>query len=707
MDSVDHQASLDKQFQVFTESLVYLTGPQQALVKKAFTIAKKAHEPQTRSSGEPYITHPLAVAQFLAGMHMDADTLCAAILHDVLEDTPTPKKVLLKEFNEDVAELVDGVSKLTQMEFASKAEAQAENYRKMLLAMTRDIRVIIIKLADRLHNMRTLGSLSPEKKRRIARETLEIYAPIANRLGMHNIRVELEDLAFEGCYPMRNRILSNAVKEERRMRTEVLNMIREKVILQLKTQGIHVLSVLGRQKHIYSIYQKMRHKRLSLGEIMDIYGLRIIVKNMDDCYRALGAVHNVFKPVPGKFKDYIAIPKINGYQSLHTILFGPEGMPIEIQIRTEEMDTYAENGIAAHWIYKTQDEQLDLAEVKINHWLKTLIEMQQNSGNSQEFIESVKIDLFPDEVYVFTPKGKILELPGGATPIDFAYAVHTDIGDRCVGVRINRRPAPLSTRLLNGQTVDVITEPDASPKEEWLSFVMTGRARSSIKHYLKENKYDVSVGLGKQLLLNALVSLGEPNPNLNQHREQKLLKQYTYANFEELLSAIGLGEQPPIEVAQTALGHMAIPSMQHVPLAIKGTEGMVVKYSPCCCPIPGDAISGLLVPKEGLWVHRDVCPKIQSQLNKLMPLYWQAAPEIDFKTNLLIDLENKQGVLASITAAIAEVKVSIENIHVTHDDGVFSTVQVQVRVSDTKELDRVIQSLRTVSACLGVTRMFV
>jgi RelA/SpoT family (p)ppGpp synthetase len=702
---VDYDQLLNEQWQHFADSINYLKESEQGLVKKAFEVAKEAHAPQRRSTGEPYITHPLSVAQILANIHLDADTLCAAILHDVIEDTPTPKKVIVAEFSEDIANLVDGVSKLSQMEFSSKAEAQAENYRKMLLAMTNDIRVIIVKLADRLHNMRTLLTLPHEKKRRVSKETLEIYAPIANRLGMHNIRVELEELAFQAMYPLRYKIIHDAVFKARGHHQEALHGIKRAIQQRLEHFGISASSVRSRQKHLFSIYQKMRHRGVAFGEIMDIYGLRIIVNSVDECYRALGVVHNVFKPVPGKFKDYIAIPKANGYQSLHTILFGPQGVPIEIQVRTQEMDYFAENGVAAHWLYKTDGARVSQAQLKINSWLKNLIEMQQASGNSQEFIESVKIDLFPDEVYVFTPKGKILELPGGATPIDFAYAVHTDIGNHCESVRINRRPAALSTRLANGQTIEIVTNQDATPKAEWLNFVVTGRARSAIKHFLKENQYDVSIALGKQLLLNALFSLGEVNPNLNDYRQQKLLKQYPYEKIEGLLSAIGLGTQSPLEVAQTMLGQIPLTSVQETPLAIKGTEGMVVKFAHCCYPLPGDAIRGLLVPNEGLWVHRDVCSKLQHAVERVMPLYWHALTENEFKSCLLVDVENKKGVLASLTSVVAEAKLSIQDIRVIQDDGVFSTVQILVWVANIAMLESLANRLQHLPAVLKVTRL--
>ena len=698
---------ISQQYQALALSLAYLPKEAQDKIKRAFDLAKDAHAPQTRSSGEAYISHPLTVAQILADMQMDADTLCAALLHDVLEDTPIQKNLLAKEFGEEVAELVDGVSKLTQMEFATKAEAQAENFRKMLLAMTRDIRVILVKLADRLHNMKTLHSLPPFKQARIARETLEIYAPIANRLGMHHFRVNLEELAFAAIYPMRYRILHTAVFEARGHRHLILESIRLAIGEKLSDFGIPASCVVGRQKHLYSIYQKMRQKHLSFSEIMDIYGFRIVVNDIDTCYRALGAVHNLFKPVPGKFKDYIAIPKANSYQSLHTILFGPQGVPIEIQIRTVEMDNYAEFGIAAHWLYKQDEARVNLTQLKVSQWLRTVIEMQQASGNSEEFIESVKIDLFPDEVYVFTPKGKILELPGGATPIDFAYAVHTDVGDHCSSVRINRRPAAFSARLVNGQTVEILTDPEASPKPEWLNFVVTGRARSRIRQYLKENQQDVSIALGKQLLINALLTLGEVNPNLNDHQQRKLLKLFPYNDFDALLADIGLGRLTPIAVAQSLLGQVTLATPALMPLMIKGTEGMMIKFSPCCHPIPPDCIVGLLFPGEGLRIHRETClevPRLFKAPIQKLALTWQEAIAEDFKAVLKVDVENKQGVLARLTNTVSAAATNIVDIKVVIDDGVFSTVELLVLVKNLSQLQRVIERLKNIPAVLEVSR---
>ncbi|MFP4697040.1 RelA/SpoT family protein, partial [Thiohalospira sp.] len=468
----------------------YLEPEQVAEVYRAYLFGAEAHEGQQRKSGEPYIYHPLAVAQILAELRLDHESLVAGVLHDTLEDTRVAKEDIAAAFGEEVAELVDGVSKLTQVHFGTKAEAEAENFRKMMLAMARDLRVILIKLADRLHNMRTLGVMRPDKRRRIARETLEIYAPIANRLGMNSLRLELEDLGFRAMYPMRYRILAKAVQSARGNRKEVVARIEGGIKARLAEEGLEG-RVEGREKHLYSIYRKMRDKHLHFQEVFDVYAFRVVVDRVDTCYRVLGAVHNLYKPVPGRFKDYIAIPKANGYQSLHTVLFSPWGVPIEIQIRTRDMDRVAEAGIAAHWLYKTGNEaHATVAQTRAREWLRELLEMQQNAGNSLEFLENVKVDLFPDEVYVFTPKGQIMELPRGATAVDYAYAVHSDVGNTCVGVRIDRRLMPLNTRLLNGQTVEIVTAPGAHPNPAWLNFVITGKARTAIRAYLKDLQGD-------------------------------------------------------------------------------------------------------------------------------------------------------------------------------------------------------------------------
>ncbi|MFZ0468664.1 MAG: RelA/SpoT family protein, partial [Thiogranum sp.] len=484
----------------------YLEPGQVREIYRAYLFGAEAHEGQHRVSGEPYIYHPIEVARILAGMHMDAPSIIAGILHDVIEDTGTPKELVVSEFNEEIAELVDGVSKLTMIKFESQAEAQAENFRKMMLAMVKDIRVILVKLADRLHNMRTLGVMRADKRRRIARETLEIYAPIANRLGMNQIRLELEDLGFAAMYPMRYRVLSEAVRRARGNRKEILNKIESAIGQRLDEEDLQY-RLLSREKHIYSLYKKIRDRVGSFAEVFDVYAFRIVVDAVDTCYRVLGMMHNLYKPVPGKFKDYIAIPKANGYQSLHTVLFGPYGVPIEAQIRTDDMDRVAESGIAAHWLYKSSSDKTgggNNAQTRAREWLRELLEMQRNAGNSLEFLENVKIDLFPDEVYVFTPAGDILELPRGATAVDFAYAVHTDVGNTCIAAKIDRRLAPLRTPLLNGQTVEIITATGAHPNPAWLNFVTTAKARSNIRHYLKNLQNDEAVELGQRMLDKSL-----------------------------------------------------------------------------------------------------------------------------------------------------------------------------------------------------------
>ncbi len=572
----------------------YLSSDQVNAVRRAYYYAEQAHDGQLRSSGEHYVTHPLAVATILAEMHMDHQSLMAAMLHDVIEDTGIPKEALVAQFGESVAELVDGVSKLTQMKFGTKAEAQAENFQKMAMAMARDIRVILVKLADRLHNMRTLGALNAEKRRRIAKETLEIYAPIANRLGMNRIYAEFEDLGFKAMYPMRAARIQSAVKSSRGNRKEIVQKIQESIAHCLEREGLPG-EVSGREKHLYSIYQKMRGKRKAFTEIMDVYAFRIVVDKVDTCYRVLGAVHNLYKPFPGRFKDYIAIPKANGYQSLHTTLFGMHGVPIEIQIRTKDMEELANNGIAAHWLYKTEEDGRRNNHARARQWVKGLLELQQNAGNSLEFIENVKIDLFPDEVYVFTPKGRIMELPKGSTPVDFAYAVHTDVGNTCIACRVNRRLAPLSQALESGATVEIICAPNTQPNPNWLNFVVTGKARTHIRHALKQQRREESVTLGARLLSKALDNLGVRYEDISEERFQALLKENNQDERDDLLEDIGLGNRTAHVIARRLLSteeSAANPLATDGPLVIRGTEGLVLNYARCCTPIPGDLIVG-------------------------------------------------------------------------------------------------------------------
>nr|MBP6701622.1 RelA/SpoT family protein [Halioglobus sp.] len=597
----------------------YLNPEQTNHVKRAYYFAEQAHFGQVRRSGEEYVTHPLAVAGILADMHMDHQSLMAAMLHDVIEDTGIPKSAIGKQFGPTVAELVDGVSKLTQMEFETLEEKQAENFQKMALAMARDIRVILVKLADRLHNMRTLGVLQSGKARRIARETLDIYAPIAMRLGMNSVRMEFEDLGFNALYPMRARRIDAALRRARGHRKELVDKIRHQIETTLAQEG-HDVEVIGREKHLYSIYKKMKSKRKSFSEIMDIYAFRIVVDSVDTCYRVLGCIHSLYKPVPGEFKDYIAIPKANGYQSLHTILMGMHGVPIEIQIRTREMEAMANNGIAAHWLYKTDGQTTNGSHARAREWVQGLLEMQQRAGNSLEFIEHVKIDLFPDEIYVFTPKGRILELPRGATAVDFAYAVHTDVGNSCVACRINRRLAPLSEPLQSGETVEILTAPGATPNPSWFNYAVSAKARTNIRHFLKNQTREDSVALGRRLLDRALAQFDLSLDGLPADRLGDYLARNHYTQLDDLLEQIARGNRLPAITAQQLLGGLdadpAVAKEKVLPVAIRGTEGFMVNYGRCCHPIPGDPIEGYLSSEKGVVVHRERCKNLGEMREK-------------------------------------------------------------------------------------------
>ena len=688
----------------------YLEADQIREVYRAYLFSAEAHEGQQRVSGEPYIYHPLAVAQILADMRMDYKSIIAAILHDVIEDTGTAKEQVAKSFGEEVAELVDGVSKLTQITFESQAEAQAENFRKMMLAMVRDIRVILIKLADRLHNMRTLGVMPPAKRRRIARETLDIYAPIANRLGMNSMRLELEDLGFAAYYPLRARTLAEAVKRARGNRKEILTKIESALKQRLEHDGVPG-RVHSREKHLLSLYQKMRAKRLSFNDVLDVYAFRVVVDNVDTCYRVLGVVHSLYKPVPGRFKDYIAIPKANGYQSLHTVLFGPYGVPIEVQIRTDDMDRVAESGIAAHWLYKSASGG---AHERAREWLRELLEMQKHAGNSLEFLENVKIDLFPDEVYVFTPRGKIMELPRGATAVDFAYAVHTDVGNTCIAAKIDRRLAPLRTPLHNGQTVEIITAPGAHPNPSWLNFAVTGKARSNIRHYLKNLHRDEAVNLGRRLLDKALLSLGMPPTELSVARLDEIATSYGMKTADDLLEDIGLGNRMPMLAARRLLGNEeageiasdAAP-LGSTPLIIKGTEGMVVNFAKCCRPIPGDRIVGFVSAGRGIVIHAENCKNIadfRNRPDKWVDVDWEREVKGEFSAELRVEVANQRGVLATVAAAIADMGSNIENVAIEERDGLNTSIAFTVTVHDRKHLARVMRRIRHIPLVLRISR---
>jgi len=691
----------------------YLEADQVREIYRAYLFGAEAHEGQRRMSGEPYIYHPIAVARILAEMHMDAESIIAGILHDVIEDTGTPKEAVTSEFSEEVAELVDGVSKLTQIKFESHAEAQAENFRKMILAMVRDIRVILVKLADRLHNMRTLGVMRSEKRRRIARETLDIYAPIANRLGMNQMRLELEDLGFASLYPMRYRVLENAVKKARGNRKEVLNKIESAILQRIEHEKLQC-RLLSRQKHLYSLYKKIRDRVGSFTEVFDVYAFRIIVDSVDTCYRVLGMMHNLYKPVPGKFKDYIAIPKTNGYQSLHTVLFGPYGVPIEVQIRTDDMERVAESGIAAHWLYKSNDKATgNNAQARAREWLRELLEMQRNAGNSLEFLENVKIDLFPDEVYVFTPAGDILELARGATAVDFAYAVHTDVGNTCIAAKIDRRLAPLRTPLLNGQTVEAITATGAHPNPAWLNFVTTAKARSNIRHYLKNLQNDEATELGQRMLDKALHNINSSLAEIGDAQFEQLMHECGFKSRESLYADIGIGNRMAMLVARRMVpqeeGDEDTSSQTGLskPLAIRGTEGMVVHFARCCRPIPGDAIVGFISAGRGLVIHTGTCNNLSEfrrRPDKWIDVEWQRDIKGEFPAEIRVDVSNQKGVLATIAAEISESGSNIENLSIEERDGLETAMNFTVTVHDRRHLARVMRCVRKLPSVIRISR---
>ncbi|WOA31622.1 bifunctional GTP diphosphokinase/guanosine-3',5'-bis pyrophosphate 3'-pyrophosphohydrolase [Alloalcanivorax xenomutans] len=689
----------------------YLTDEQIAPVVRAYYFAETAHEGQYRRTGDPYITHPLAVANILTDMHMDHASLMAAMLHDVIEDTGVSKEQLATEFSEEVAELVDGVSKIAQIKFESKAEQQAENLRKMILAMTRDIRVVLVKLADRLHNMRTLHVMNPDKRRRIATETLEIYAPIAFRLGMYNMRVEYEDLAFHAIHPMRARLIGQAVRSARGNRKEILSSIKTSIEHCLQQEGIEA-RVLGREKHLYSIYNKMKEQHKPFSEIMDVFGFRIIVDRVDTCYRVLGAVHNYFIPIPGRFKDYVAIPKANGYQSLHTTLKAHSGIPLEIQIRTEEMEAMANNGIAAHWLYKTEEKPGSPTHTRAQSWMQRLLEMQQKAGNSMEFIENVKVDLFPDEAYVFTPKGDIKELPAGATPVDFAYAVHTKVGNRCVAARVDGKLAALSTPLESGQTVKIITAPNATPNPAWLNFVVTGKARSNIRHFLKQQRREDARELGQRLLDKALAGYESSLEHLPETVIRAELNSNDQHSLDELLEDIGMGNRLAPLVARKMMGNHGEARQEEDdrrPLAIRGSEGLMVTYAKCCYPLPGDTILGHLSAGRGIVVHRDTCKNLLAEMRnapeKCIALSWEREAEQEFTAGLRIELVNKRGVLATLANSVTEQGSNIDTIDMSDKDPTLSLLNVTLTVKDRIHLARIIKRLRVLDNIVRIHRL--
>jgi len=702
----------------------YLQPDQVRKVQHAYQFSAKAHEGQKRISGEPYIHHPLEVARILGEMHMDHQTLMAAILHDVIEDTPTAKAEIRRKFGKGVADLVDGVSKLDKIQFESFAEAQAHNFRKMLMAMSNDIRIIMVKLADRLHNMRTLEVLKPEKRRRIALETLEVYAPIALRLGVNSIRLELEELGFATLYPLRYRILNEQINKARGHRKEIITKIRTALKRRMRQEKIPG-QILGREKHLYGIYQKMRNQHLSFAEVYDVYAYRLIVDDVDTCYRTVGTVHNLYKPVPGKFKDYIAIPKTNGYQSLHTVLFGPYGVPIEIQIRSKDMNDVAEVGIAAHWLYKAEGKSRNInrsgrgdrstAHRRAREWLRNIVEMNKAAGNPEEFFENVKIDLFPDDVYIFTPQGKIMELPNGATAVDFAYAIHTDIGNCCVGARINRKLVPLGTQLANGETVEIITASSGRPNPAWLNFVVTAKARSQIRHFLKDLQHSEAVALGKRLLNRELEPFAITYQDISESDMQHLLTENKVNSEENLFEEIGLGNKMAPLIARKLVAFEKLTTRQNkksrsnetIPLSIKGTEGMVVNFPKCCYPIPGDPIHGFVTSGRGIVVHRQSCKNIaeyQNHQEKWIHVEWEPDIEREFQVKIRLNASNQRGVLATVAATIADAGANIENVEMKEQDDRYTSLRFIIEVQNRIHLANVMRKIRALKSVSQIIR---
>jgi GTP pyrophosphokinase len=694
----------------------YLKFEDIAQVWEAYRFSAAAHAGQMRKSGEPYISHPVSVACVLASLHLDVPTLIAALLHDVVEDTGVTKQQVAEQFGKQVAELVDGLSKLDKIEFQSATQAQAENFRKMLLAMSQDVRVILVKLADRLHNMQTLDVMAPEKRRRIARETLDIYAPIANRLGLNSIYQELEDLSFKYLYPMRFRVISKAILAARGNRKEVVGKILDALKLRLKEMNVEA-DVTGREKHLYSIYKKMTGKTVTFSQIYDIYGFRVIVKDLPTCYLALGILHGLYKPIPGKFKDYIAIPKANGYQSLHTTLFGPFGTPIEVQIRSGEMHNIADAGVAAHWLYKTTDAHLTALQQQTHQWLQRLLDIQSESADSLEFLEHFKVDLFPDEVYVFTPKGKIMALPKGATAVDFAYAVHTDIGNRCVAVKINQELAPLRTELHNGDHLEIITAAHAHPNPAWLNYVVSGKARAHIRHFLKSMQSTESAHLGERMLNQALRALHADPAAIHDAQWQKLLRDYGAKNKEEILTDIGLGKRLNVMVAHQLLAvtddHAEGPIRQqsNKPLGsitIRGSEGMAVQFAQCCRPIPGDPILGFINKDKGLIIHTHDCQAIRKfrvDPEKWLDVEWDPDTKKLFKVNLKLAAANQRGMLAKIAAGIADAGSNIDNVSMESDDTSYTTMNFTVQVENRAHLADLMRRLRKIPDVVRINRV--
>ena len=690
----------------------YLPEEQIRQVKRAYYYAEQAHEGQNRQSGEHYVTHPLAVANILSEIKLDSQTLMAAMLHDVIEDTNIPKSAIVAQFGNEVAELVDGVSKLTHLEFETKKHEQAENFQKMIMAMARDIRVILVKLADRIHNMRTLGALRPDKKRRIARETLDIYSPIASRLGINNFRIELEDLCFHALYPMRAKMIQNATKSMRGRRIDnidqVVSSIRDKIEnLNIKSE------IIGREKHLFSIYNKMKGSNKSFRDILDVFAFRIIVESSDDCYRALGAVHSLYTPISDRFKDYIAVPKANGYQSLHTIVISPRGMPLEIQIRTNEMEAHSNHGVASHWLYKEDSDTQNnsLTNLRAQKWVKSLLDMQEKASSPLEFIEDVKSDLFPEEIYVFSPKGKIIELHAGATAVDFAFAIHTKIGEQCVGCEINSKISSLSEPLKNGDTIKIKTVEGARPNPAWLSFIKTQKARSSIRSYLKLLKSSDATILGRSLLDNALSITDNTLDGISATVIESVLKESNFSTIDELLEDIGLGNKMAYIIASKLVqSDEALNDTKEIiqtPLKIHGNEGLAISYAKCCSPIPGDHILGVTNTGKGIVIHRSRCSnltEIRNQADRCLHLTWDKDMQGQFFATLQIDASDHPGVLAEIAGTVALESANINSIDINKSDDHISRLKINISIEHRTHMAQVMKRLRKLHSIYKIVR---
>lgn len=686
----------------------YLPKKQIAQIQNVYRFSRDAHEGQFRSSGEPYITHPVAVATILAEMGLDYETLIAALLHDVIEDTPVTHEEITEKYGDSVAVLVEGVSKLDKLKFRNRQEAQAENFRKMVMAMVRDVRVILIKLADRTHNMRTLGALRVSKRHRIAKETLEIYAPLAYRLGIHHLKAELEELGFSTLYPNRAHVIRKVVTAARGTRREMIQKILTEIREHLAQAGIEG-QIEGHEKNIYTIYLKMKQKEQKFHSIMDIYDFRIIVKDVSSCYRVLGIIHNLYKPRVGRFRDYIAIPKANGYQSLHTSTIGPRGVPVEIQIRTEDMNQMAEMGIIAHWA-STKKEELNstTAQIKAQRWMQNLLELQQSVGSSFEFIENVKSDLFPKEIYVFTPKGRIVELPEGATPVDFAYAVHTDIGHHCIGAIVDRKPYPLSQPLGSGQTVEILTDDCSFPNAAWLNFVVSSKARARIRQVLKNLKREDAISLGRRLLNHALAGSGGID-NITPENLERGLKFLKISTFEDLLAEIGLGNIMSHFVAKGLENNDIVDliSGNRSKLAIKGYENALVNFAKCCRPIPFDPIIGHISPEKGLTIHHESCRNIsdyQNEPEKYIPFDWAAEPNQKFTAELRINIKNNQCALSNIISIINDLEANVQGLNAEEKEDRLYTLTMLIEVNHSTQLNKILALIKKLPDVVSVQR---